>query len=221
VPPGADPSPRKPSSSQQGWDSTTELVERARGGDRSAVDLLISRALPALRRFTRGRIPAYGRGSADTEDIVQDAILNTLRRIKTFEYRDVASLQSFLREVVINRIRDIVRRVGRRGVAEEIPEHLPLNEPSPLEAVILQQRTARFTEALATLKRADSELIVWRVELGYSYAEIAERLGLPNADTARMRVTRAMDRLAAALAINSPEPPAPLPRRPRKRGATR
>jgi RNA polymerase sigma factor (sigma-70 family) len=217
VSPGTEPRQKKDVPAE-GWDSTTELVERARTGDRSAVNGLISRALPALKKFARGRIPAYGRGDADTEDVVQEAILNTLRRIKTFEYRDVGSLQAFLREVVVNRIRDIVRKVGRHGVAAEIPEHLPLNEPSPLEAAILSQRTARFTDAMTRLRRADRELIVWRVELGYSYGEISERLGAASPDAARMRVKRAIERLAELLDLDPSTLPDTPKRAPRKRG---
>jgi RNA polymerase sigma factor (sigma-70 family) len=184
------------------WDSTAHLVDRARTGDRSAVDLLIARALPALKRFARGRIPGHSRGNADTEDVVQDAVVQTLKRIDTFEYRDVGALQAFLRQVVVNRIRDIVRFVHRRGVPEQVPEHLANSDMSPLETAIMRQRTERFLDAMAKLKPADRELIVWRVELGYSYGEIAQRLGgTANESSARMRVRRALDKLAGMMPI--------------------
>ena len=183
------------------WDSTAHLVDRARIGDRSAVNLLLERALPALKRFTRGRIPAYSRGNADTEDVVQDAVVQTLKRINTFEYRDVGALQAFLRQVVVNRIRDIVRMVQRRGVPEDVPEHLANTDLSPLETAIMRQRTKVFLDAMKQLKPIDRELIVWRVELGYSY-EIAQRLGgSANEASARMRVKRALDKLAKVMAI--------------------
>ena len=47
-------------------ESTTILVAKARSGDRSAALSLLERAVPTLRRWTRGRIPAYTRGQADT-----------------------------------------------------------------------------------------------------------------------------------------------------------
>ena len=56
----------------------------------------------------------------------------------------------------------------------------------------------RFLEALQRLRPADRQVIVWRVELGYSVDEIAARLGKSTA-AAGMSVTRAMARLAKEL----------------------
>jgi len=120
-------------------ESTTILVAKARGGDRSAALLLLERALPTLRGWTRGRIPPYSRGQADTEDVVQDAVVQTLKRIDSFDYRNVGALQSFLRTVIINRIRDIVRNVQRRGVPQDLSEDLVNDDRSPLELAIMRK----------------------------------------------------------------------------------
>jgi RNA polymerase sigma factor (sigma-70 family) len=195
------------------WESTTHLVTKARAGDRSAAGALLERAVPHLRRWTRGRIPSYGRGHADTEDIVQDAIVQTLRRIDTFDHRSVGALQAFLREVVVNRIRDVVRRVRRRGVPEELPEEIVDKERSPLEIAIMQQRTERFVAALAKLRPVDRQAVVCRIELGYSYREIAERLGNSTEAAARMKVHRALQRLAVHLDLPAPAEPAAADKR--------
>src|SRR5690348_3307953 len=68
---------------------TMELLVRARGGDRMATEALLERALPALRRWAHGRLPAIARSNLDTNDLVQDAALNLLRRIELFEPRHV------------------------------------------------------------------------------------------------------------------------------------
>jgi RNA polymerase sigma-70 factor (ECF subfamily) len=183
------------------WDSTFQILVRARTGDRSAARRLIERALPSLRRWTHGRIPPYGRGGEDTDDIVQDAVLQMLRRIETFEHRTVGAVQAYLRETVINRIRDIVRRVKRRGAPLEPPEDLVGDAPSPLELAIMGERFERFVEALQRLRPRDRQAIVWRVELGYSYEEIGRRLGKSNAAAARMTVSRALARLADEMKI--------------------
>ena len=47
---------------------TIELVIKARGGDRMAVEALLQRCLPSLRRWTHGRLPAAARANLDTED---------------------------------------------------------------------------------------------------------------------------------------------------------
>src|SRR6187402_3509845 len=66
---------------------TIELVVRARAGDRNAVEALLQRCLPSLRRWAHGRLPSAARGAFDTEDIVQDAALHALRRLDVFEPR--------------------------------------------------------------------------------------------------------------------------------------
>jgi RNA polymerase sigma factor (sigma-70 family) len=184
----------------ESYDSTIQVLDRARQGDRSAARVLIERAIPALRRWARGRLPSYSRGAADTEDIVNDAVLQTLRRIGAFEHRTVGALQAYLRESVLNRIRDAVRRVRRRGVPEELPDSLEAHEPSPMELAIQREHLDRFLEALHRLRPADRQLVVWRIELGYSYAEIAERVG-KSKEAAAMSVRRALVRLSKELGV--------------------
>lgn len=187
-------------------ESTVLVLDRARAGDRQAARVLIERAIPGLRRFTRGRIPDYGRGVADTEDIVQDAVLRMLKQLDSFHHRSVQSLQAYLRQTVVNNVRDVVRRVRRRGVPMEPTEDLPASAPSPLELAIRRESTERFLEAIATLKPADRQAVIWRVELGHSYEEIARQLGKSSADAARMTVTRALRRLAVALGLDTGTP---------------
>ena len=75
---------------------------------------------------------------------------------------------------------------------------------SPLEQAIMRQRTKLFIEALQRLCPLDRQAIVWRIELGYSYEEIARRLGRSNAALARMTVNRALKRLGNAMGMQVP-----------------
>lgn len=181
-------------------DSTIQVLERAKQGDVSAARVLIERALPPLRRWTRGRLPQYARRGSDTEDVVQDAILGTLKRVGRFEHRTVGALQAYLRESVINRIRDLIRGSARRGIVVEPHADLEDGLPSPLETAIMRERLDEFLAALQRLRPADRQAIVWRVELGYSIDEIAQRLGKSKA-AAGMTVSRALARLATAMNI--------------------
>src|SRR5262245_60264019 len=101
-------------------ESTEDLLARVRQGDRDALDALIDRCLPALRRWARGRLPAGARGLLDTQDIVQDAMVRALDHLDTFESRHEGALQAYLRQAVINRIRDEARRVERRPPPQEL-----------------------------------------------------------------------------------------------------
>ena len=118
------PSDDRPSDDETAFDSTLDVLAKARQGDGSAARVLIERTVGPLRRWARGRLPYYARAGANTEDVVQDAVLRALARVDHFEHRSVDGMQKYLRESVRNRIRDEVRRVTRRGVGEELPDSL-------------------------------------------------------------------------------------------------
>lgn len=182
-------------------DSTLIILERARAGDRAAAQTLIERAVPPVKRWARGRVPASVRGEANTEDVLQDAVVNTLRLVSASRLKSVSGLQFYLRRSVMNRIRDLIRRTIRRGGPAALVDDVASDRPSPLESAVRAERLEHFLAALQRLTPADRQLVVWRVELGYSVVEIAQRLGKPVPTTA-MRVSRALQRLKAALAAN-------------------
>jgi RNA polymerase sigma factor (sigma-70 family) len=183
--------------------STIHILERARQGDPLAIQILIERASPSVRRWARGRVPHYVRNEANTEDVMQDVVFRMLKNIRRLPQLTVGGLQAYLRQSVVNRIRDLVRGAGRHGIPEELPADLHDGMPSPLEAAIKGERLDRFLSALQRLRPADRQIIVWRIELGYTVAEIAPRLGKTNAATG-MAVSRAIARLAKELELDAP-----------------
>jgi RNA polymerase sigma-70 factor, ECF subfamily len=180
-------------------ESTIELVIRAQRGDRGAVEALLQRSLPSLRRWAHGRLPSAARGYLDTGDIVQEAALHALRRLDTFEPRHVGAMQAYLRQSVLNRIRDEVRRIGRHPPPVELPEDQPGERTSPLEMAIEAEDYQRYRQALTALTPRDRELVVARIEVQWSLAEIAQRFGMRTLDGARMAVSRAVKRLTKNL----------------------
>src|SRR6266545_2740072 len=101
---------------------TIELVMKAQGGDRLAVEALLQRCLPQLKRWAHGKLPAAARGSLDTGDLVQEAAMHVVQRLDVFQPRHVGAMQAYLRMSVLNRIRDEIRRVGRHPAPVELPE---------------------------------------------------------------------------------------------------
>ena len=180
-------------------ETTISLLERARGGDSAALDQLVERSLPPLRRWARGRLPQWARNLGDTQDLVQDAVLRTLPRLQTFKAEHPGALQAFLRQAISNHIIDEIRKVQRRPTVGEVPE-TPDPAPSPLEVVIGRQGIARYEAALQTLTPADREAIIARIELQQSYEEVAIALNKPTPNAARVAVTRALGRLVEAMA---------------------
>ena len=196
-----------PESDTPDFDSTLDVLPRARSGDAAAARVLIERTVGPLRRWARGKLPRYARDAANTEDVVQDAVVRVLARVDHFEHRSVDGMQAYLRESVRNRIRDEVRRVGRRGVSQELPDALHDHGYSPLEELIRQERSDRYLAALRTLKPHERMAIIFRMEHHHSFEEIAEKLGKATPDAARMAVTRAVKRLADAIGLREPATP--------------
>lgn len=180
----------------QSWESTLSLLTRARAGDEEALNDLFARYVPALQRWASGRLPRWARDLADTSDLVQEALAQTFKKIEGFEHRGEGALQAYLRQAVMNRVRDELRRAQRRPAAVELDESRPDDGLSPLEAAIGTEAVERYEAALQRLTDAERELIVARIELGLTYAEMASALGRPSLDAARMAVGRALVRLA-------------------------
>ena len=190
--------PRAPSpvgSGEPRVDSTFSLVLRAHTGDRSALDELCARYLPRLRRWAHGRLPAWTRQAIDTEDLVQDTLVQVAGRIDVFEPRHEGAFQGYLRQALLNRIRDEVRRASGKS-AETIKTDKPSPDPSPLEQAIGSELLERYEAALARVKPEDREAIIARVELGLSWSEVAEALDKNSSESAQMTVKRALVRLA-------------------------
>jgi RNA polymerase sigma-70 factor, ECF subfamily len=186
------------------WESTLSLLSRVRAGDERAADELFARYAPPLRRWASGRLPRWARDLSDTPDLVQEALLQTFRNIDGFEHRGEGALQAYLRQAVMNRIRDELRKVPTRPASVELGVDLPGDAVSPLEAAIGAETVDRYEAALARLRPDDRELIVARVELGLTYSEIAAATAKPSANAARMAVARAVVRLAEEMGEAGP-----------------
>lgn len=176
--------------------STVDLLTAARDGEAGAFDLLFERLVPGLRRWARGRLPIFARELCDTQDVVQDTVLNALRRMDQFEVRHPGALLAYLRQAVLHRICDEVRRSQRRPLMTELVDHPDDGAMSPLDRILTQHEIARYETALARLKPDDRAAILCRVEHQSSYEQMAIDLGKPSANAARVAVRRALMRLA-------------------------
>ena len=193
VPP--DPAIARASSGVES-ESTFDLVDRARAGDHRAIETLFARHLKPLQRWASGRLPRWARDMADTEDLVQDVLLQTFKRIDDFEVRRVGALQAYLRQAVLNRVRDELRRKARRPDETDL-DGLELESAlSPLEEAIGREGVERYQRALQRLKPEEREAIIGRIEMGYNYEELAQVLGKPTGEAARKAAQRALVRLA-------------------------
>ena len=180
-------------------DETVKLVSRVRSGDREALAILMARFLPRLRRWASGRMPIALRDLADTSDFVQDVLLQSFQKVEGLQVGREGGLQAYLRQAVLNRIRDEFRRSRRRPETVELEVTYPDEGPSPLETAIGREGLDRYERALAALRPIDREAVIARLELGFTYDEVANLLGNPSANAARMACERALVRLVEEL----------------------
>jgi RNA polymerase sigma-70 factor, ECF subfamily len=172
------------------------LVERARSGDSGAREQLARRCVEALRRFASGRVPRGVRGRVDTDDLVQTAVMRAFERLQSFRRQGHGSFLANLRTIVLNQIRDEARRLSARSPHDELGDAIADAGPSPLEATIGKNFIDAYEASLGRLGAHARAAVILRLEMGYSYEEIAEAVGSASPNAARMIVARALVRLA-------------------------
>ena len=179
----------------------TGAVQEGQTVDAGAWRELLDGYTPQLHRFARARMPAQVRVMTDSLDVVQDAVVSVYGQLRKrrFVARHEGALRAYLRTAVRNRIVDITRRASRVPMCVNLTDYADPGR-SPLERVVQLENTARYRWALRRLTPRDRMAIILRFEHFASYAELAQRLGLPTTNAARVMLSRALRRLGAALA---------------------
>ena len=180
-------------------ESTGVLLEMARRGDPRARERLATRYLTVLRRWAHGRLPRSARDLVDTDDIVQSSLYRAFARIEDFENRGSGAFLGYIRQILLNQIRDEARRARRRPGHDQLPEDLQTDDVSPLEQLIGREKLALYERSLAGLIPTQREAVVMRLELGLRYREIAEAMGLSTGNAARMLVARGLVQMSEGM----------------------
>ena len=168
------------------------LAERARQGDRDAFGQLVERYAEQARRVAR----AVLQDPDDADDAAQDAMLAAL--VKLDQYDASRPFGPWLMRIVANAATDRRRRRKVRS-AVSLDEGLVAGGPRPDVVAEREILLVRLREALAELpERRRIAVVLFDVE-GYSHAEIAEVLGIPEG-TVRSEVFHARRRLRTLLA---------------------
>lgn len=145
---------------------------------------------PLLRRFAHGRLPQLLRHEQDTADLVQLTWLKVLDKLDGIALGAPGDFFSYLRTVLLNALREALRRHGRSPVDARVEADglaLPAEQVTPNDWLAYEQ-------ALASLPPEQRVLVLMRFEFGMSFAEIAAEYG-ESAGAVRMRVNRAIARI--------------------------
>lgn len=169
-----------------------ELVARTLAGDRPAFGILVERYAGQARRVARAVLA----DPDDADDAAQDAFLSAL--VKLAQYDPARPFGPWLMRIVANAATD---RRRRRAIRRTEPLDLGL-VGGGIRPDVAAERAAlgdRLRAALDELPpRRRLAVVLFDVE-GYSHAEIAEALGIPEG-TVRSEVFHARRRLRVLLA---------------------
>ncbi len=176
-----------------GWNdlSDEELVVLARDKNDEAFTLLVSRCSGMLRALSA----KYCTGSLESEDLVQEGLLGLLSAVQTYKPSAGVAFRTYAYACARNRMVSALRH--RDGVEAEPldDEDEPLilsNNDDPASLLVRQEELQQLCERL----RAGLSPLEYRVLMahlgGYSYREIAKRLGITEkaVDNARQRLRR-------------------------------
>ena len=175
-------------------DQEHQLLDRARRGDATAFDALVrSHQTLAFRTAC-----VFSANPHDAEEATQDAFLKAWRALPRF--RPGAPFRPWLLAIVANEARSRGRSSSRRSRREERAAALePAPAPDGVEAIVLvRERRAELTTALAELPERDRAVLTLRFLLDLSEHDTAAALGC-RPGTVKSRTSRALERLRTDL----------------------
>lgn len=161
------------------------LVDKARGGDPQAWEVLIRRHRDRIYRIALRMLG----DPEDAEDVAQDVVIQVWTAVSGFT--GAAAFTTWLYRIVINRCISHRRR-GRPTRSLQEDDHP--STPGPENVVLARRRVEATAEALARLPGPLRSALVLHEMEGLSYQEVAAILKLSE-PTVRGRIYRARRQL--------------------------
>jgi RNA polymerase sigma-70 factor, ECF subfamily len=169
-----------------------ELVRKATGGDRDALEVLVARHTPRVNRLAAQLVGDL----EDARDAAQESLVKLCTRLRQF--RGEAQFATWLHRLVVNTCRDVLARQRVRH-AEPLPDDEEgSDDGDPLRLAQLADLRRDVADALSRLSPNQRIAVVLRDSFGLSYEEIARVARMP-VGTAKCYVHRARARVRARL----------------------
>ncbi len=190
--------------------SRLELLQRARSGDREALDELLGEFRQYLVTIARTQLSQRIQGKTDGSDLAQEALLEAHQHFAFFRGTSEAEFVSWLRTILSALIANQMRRylgTKRRNArlerpltvdepdrSSEVPCALAANINSPSEQAAGRESRTRLDSAMKLLPEHYRQVIQLRHIEGRPFADVAERMGRSVQGTEKL-LMRALVRL--------------------------
>jgi RNA polymerase sigma-70 factor, ECF subfamily len=168
------------------------LVRRAKDGDERALAALCERHAPRVERLATHLLP----DPEDARDAAQEALAKLCVRLRQF--RGDSQFSTWLHRLVVNTCRDVAERQRLRRCEPLVQDERESGDADPAREAALSELRHELAAELAALSQEQASVVVLKDALGFSFAEISARSGMP-VGTAKCYAHRARAGLRARL----------------------
>jgi RNA polymerase sigma-70 factor (ECF subfamily) len=185
-----DPRPERPLVYERLSDPI--LVKRAKDGDAKALAALAERHAPRVEKLAAHVLV----DPEDARDAAQEALAKLCVRLRQF--RGDSQFSTWLHRLVVNTCLDVAERQRSRRWEPLRDDERVAAEGDPAREVALSELRGELRHELAELSQEQASVLVLKDALGFSFAEISARSGMP-VGTAKCYAHRARAGLRARL----------------------
>jgi RNA polymerase sigma-70 factor (ECF subfamily) len=168
------------------------LVKRAKDGDPQALATLCERHAPRVERLAAHLLS----DPEDARDAAQEALAKLCVRLRQF--RGESQFSTWLHRLVVNTCRDVSDRQRVRRCEPLLDDDRVSRDADPAREAALSELRHELAAELASLSHEQASVVVLKDALGFSFAEISARSGMP-VGTAKCYAHRARAGLRARL----------------------
>jgi RNA polymerase sigma-70 factor (ECF subfamily) len=168
------------------------LVKRAKDGDPQALATLCVRHAPRVERLAAHLLS----DPEDARDAAQEALAKLCVRLRQF--RGESQFSTWLHRLVVNTCRDVSDRQRVRRCEPLLDDDRVSGDADPAREAALSELRHELAAELASLSHEQASVVVLKDALGFSFAEISARSGMP-VGTAKCYAHRARAGLRARL----------------------
>lgn len=136
---------------------------------------------PFLKTIAAAELPDYLKTREDDSDLVQETLLKATRLSDQFRGSSEKELESWLRETLLNQIKDCIRFHGRQQRNVDLEIAVPFNsfsaeDPSASELVCKAEAKELTQKALKELPEEYRKVLLLRQQMDLTFVEIAEQM---------------------------------------------